>query len=95
MVRIKRAFGDALISVAALITLMVMLAAFDVRVREQISMRIGSGRAASAQVADAGVMIRDLTSVVTEAVRDQSIEHAPLVIFVLAATVLMLFMLRT
>jgi hypothetical protein len=33
--------------------------------------------------------------VVTEAVRDQSIEHAPLVIFVLAATVLMMFMLRT
>jgi hypothetical protein len=27
--------------------------------------------------------------------RDQSIEHAPLVIFVLAATVLVLFMLRT
>ena len=95
MVRIKRAFGDALISVAALIALVLMLASFDVRVREQLSMRLGSGRAATTQVADAGVMIRDLTSVVTEAVRDQSIEHAPLVIFVLAATVLMLFMLRT
>jgi hypothetical protein len=94
MVRIRRTFGDALISVGALVALVLMLAAFDGRVREQISLRLGSGRA-STQVANAGVMIRDLSSVVADAVRDQSIEHAPLVIFVLAATVLVLFMLRT
>lgn len=94
MVRIRRTFGDALISVGALVALVLMLAAFDGRVREQISLRLGSGRA-STQVASAGVMIRDLSSVVADAVRDQSIEHAPLVIFVLAATVLVLFMLRT
>lgn len=94
MVRIRRAFGDALISVAALVALILMLAAFDGRVREQISLRIGSGRA-SAQVADAGAVVRNFTGVVADAVRDQSIEHAPLVIFVLAATVLVLFMLRT
>lgn len=94
MVRIRRAFDDALISVGALIALILVLAAFDGRVREQISLRIGSGRA-SAQVIDAGVVVRDLTGVVADAVRDQSIEHAPLVIFVLAATVLVLFMLRT
>ena len=94
MGRIRRAFGDALISVVALVALILMLAAFDGRVREQISLRIGSGRA-SAQVVNAGVVVRDLTGVVADAVRDQSIEHAPLVIFVLGATVLMLFMLRT
>lgn len=94
MGRIRRAFGDALISVAALVALTLMLAAFDGRLREQISLRIGTGRA-SAQVADAGVAVRNLTGVVVDAVRDQSIEHAPLVIFVLGATVLMLFMLRT
>lgn len=94
MVRIRRAFDDALISVGALIALILVLAAFDGRVREQISLRLGSGRA-SAQVIDAGVVVRDLTGVVADAVRDQSIEHAPLVIFVLAATVLVLFMLRT
>jgi hypothetical protein len=33
--------------------------------------------------------------VVLVAVREQSIEHAPLVMFALAATVLVLFMLRT
>jgi hypothetical protein len=94
MVRIRRTFGDALISVGALLVLILMLAAFDTRVREQISLRIGTGRA-TAQVADAGVVVRDLTSVVATALRDQSIDHAPLVIFVLAATVLVLFMLRT
>jgi hypothetical protein len=93
-VRIPRAFSDVLISVAALLTLIVMLAAFDVRVREQISLRVGAGNG-STQVADAGVAIRDVVSVVVAAVRDQSIAHAPLVIFVLAATVLVLFMLRT
>lgn len=92
--RIPRAFSDVLISVAALLTLIVMLAAFDVRVREQISLRVGAG-SSSTQVADASVAIRDVVSVVVAAVRDQSIAHAPLVIFVLAATVLVLFMLRT
>ena len=93
--RIHRAFGDVLISVGALLALIVILAAFDGRVREQISLRIGSGARASAQVAEASAALHDLTTVVMDAVRNQSIEHAPLVIFVLAATVLVLFMLRT
>jgi hypothetical protein len=95
MVRIRRAFGDTLISVAALITLITVLAAFDGRVREQISLRIGSGQSAANSVSGAGVVVRDLTAVVVDAVHDQTIEHAPMVIFVLAATVLLLFMLRT
>jgi hypothetical protein len=94
MVRIRRAFGDTLISVGALAALVLMLAAFDGRVREQMSLRLAPGHA-SAQLAGASVALRDLSAVVVEAVHDQGIEHAPLVIFVLAATVLLLFMLRT
>lgn len=90
----KRAIGDALISVGALCALIAMLATFDARVREQIMMRVGVGQPA-AQVADAEATVRTLASVVFVAARDQSIEHAPLVIFVLLATVLLLFMLRT
>ena len=90
----KRAIGDAVISVGALCALIAMLAAFDARVREQISMRVGAGQPA-AQVANAEATVRNLASVVFVAAREQSIEHAPLVIFVLAATVLFLFMLRT
>ena len=94
MVRIRRAFGDTLISVGALAALVLMLAASDGRVREQISLRMAPSQA-SAQLAGAGVALRDLSAVVVDAVHDQGIEHAPLVIFVLAAAVLLLFMLRT
>ena len=90
----KRAIGDTLISMGTLCVLIAMLAAFDARVREQISMRVSAGQPA-AQVANAEATVRNLASVVILAARDQSIEHAPLVIFVLAATVLLLFMLRT
>ena len=90
----RRAFSDTLISVMALGALVLILASLDDRVREQISMRMASGQAA-AQMAGAGATVSSLTGVVVDAVRDQSIEHAPLVIFVLAAGVLMLFMLRT
>jgi hypothetical protein len=44
---------------------------------------------------NAGTHVRDLATVVFEAARNQSIAHAPLVIFVVAATLLTLFMLRT
>lgn len=90
----KRAFGEALISVGSLGALIAMLAAFDPRVRQQIALRISAGQPA-AQVADAEATVRNLASVVFIAAREQSIEHAPLVIFVLLATVLFLFMLRT
>ena len=89
----KRAIGDALISVTALCALIALLAAFDPRVREQISMRVASQPAA--QMANAEATVRNLASVVFVAARDQSIEHAPMVIFVLLAIVLFMFMLRT
>jgi hypothetical protein len=79
---------------AGLCTLIGLLAVFDPRVREQFAMRLSAGRPA-AQVADAEATIRNLASVLYMAVRDQSIEHAPLVIFSLVAIVLLLFMLRT
>jgi|SoiMetStandDraft_2_1073263.scaffolds.fasta_scaffold08957_2 hypothetical protein len=94
MVSMKRTFGDTLISIGALATLLTMLVMFDERVREQVAMRF-AGRTPSGELADAGHRMRDLASVVIEAARTQSLDHAPLVIFVLASTVLVLFMLRT
>ena len=40
-------------------------------------------------------LVGSLVAVIAQAVRDQSMERAPLVIFALAALVLVLFMLRT
>ena len=90
----RRAFGDTLISVGALATLLATLVLVDDRVREQVSMRF-SGRTPSTELADAGTHARNLAHVMMTAAHDQGLEHAPMLIFVLAATVLVLFMLRT
>jgi hypothetical protein len=39
--------------------------------------------------------VNDVVLAALDVLRDQSLEHAPLTIFALAATVLLLFMLRT
>jgi hypothetical protein len=89
----RRPFGDALLSIGALAILLFALVSVDDRVREQVSLRLSARP--SVELATAGAQVRDLTSVVFRAARDQSIDHAPLLIFSLAATVLVLFMLRT
>lgn len=90
----RRVFGDAMISLGALAVLLLALVALDDRVRDQLSLRM-HGHAASGDLVDAGVHVRDFAAVLLDVVRDQSLDHAPLLIFALAATVLVLFMLRT
>ena len=79
-------------SAGTVIILLLVLVAVDDRVREQLSLRFSNP---SMEIANAGYQVRNLTNVIAEAARHQSIEHAPLLIFALAATVLVLFMLRT
>ena len=74
-------------------TLLLLLIAFDPRVREQVSLRAVSRP--SVEIVTAGAKVHDLATVLAEVARDQSATHAPLLIFALAATVLTLFMLRT
>jgi hypothetical protein len=92
MVRMQRRFSDFLMSAAALVTLILTLAVFDGRVREQLALRMESP---SSQVTSTGVAVRDVAAIVFDAARYQTVEHAPLVIFVAVASVLLLFMLRT
>ena len=91
--RMRRAWGEALLSAGTVMTLLLLLIAIDPRVREQVSMRVVSRP--SVEIAAAGARVHDLTTVLAEVARDQSATHAPLLIFALAATVLTLFMLRT
>jgi hypothetical protein len=88
----RRAFGDAMISLGAVLLLLMMLVTVDPRVREQVAGAWGPG---SPGVATISSQMREVTSVVVSAARDHSIDNAPLMIFALAATVLVLFMLRT
>lgn len=90
----RRAFGDAVISVTALFILLLMLVSIDDRVRDRVSGFWGGGPNSS-EIVGAGRELGSLVTVMFVAVKDQSIEHAPLAIFTVAATILVLFMVRT
>ena len=88
----QRVFKDALISGAALIILLIALVAIDHRVRDRVEAALQGDL--SSEVRSATSMASEVASVVVIAARDQSIDHAPMVVFVFAATVLVLGMLR-
>jgi hypothetical protein len=89
----RPAIGEWLMSAAALGVVGLTMMAVDDRVREQVALRLGTDP--SVQLSTAGAHVRNLATVMLEALHDQSSEHAPLLIFVLAAIVLVLVMLRT
>jgi hypothetical protein len=88
-----RVFREALMSAGTVVILLLILIAFDDRVRDHVSRRIVAHP--SAELASVGRQVRDLTGLIAASARDQSLGHAPLLIFTLAAAVLVLFMLRT
>jgi hypothetical protein len=90
-VGMPRVFGDAVISISAVLALLLMLVAIDPRVRIQVaSVWGGSGTRSSV-----GQDMAEISTVVMSSIRDHGIDNAPLMVFALAATVLVLFMLRT
>ncbi len=88
--RVSRSLGDAAVSVAGFLAVLAVLLAADDRARERVMQTVSDGRAATW-----GSQASGLLSVVIDAARDQSIAHAPLLIFVLVAGLLLMFMLRT
>ena len=89
----RRAFGEVLMSAGTVTVLLLVLVVIDARVRDQISQRFMTRP--SVELASAGYHVRDFTAVIVAAARDQSRQHAPMLVFALAAAVLVLFMLRT
>ncbi len=90
----QRVIKDALISVGAVVVLIVALVSIDDRVRQRVA-EILRTPPSSAEIAGTGAQVAQVSNLVFKAVRDQSVENAPMVIFGVAATVLVLFMLRT
>ena len=90
----RRPLSGGFTAAASVTTLVIGLAALDDRVRYQLA-HLFSGRGPSGEMVTAREYLENLLSVVVQTVRDQSMERAPLVIFALAAVVLVLFMLRT
>ena len=68
------------------------LVSTDERLREQV--RALANSTSPSTVADAGVQLREMGTALLDAAQTQSIEHAPMMIFVAVATVLLLFMVR-
>ena len=89
----RRAYREALMSVGSVGILLLVLIAADDRVRDQFSRRVVAHP--DVELASAGRQVQHFTSVIAVAAREQSFGHAPLLIFALAGSVLVLFMLRT
>jgi hypothetical protein len=89
----RSGFGEAAMSAGAVLVLLGVLMSLDPRVREAV--RFTDASRPATEVMQAGGRARDLALVLLEVARDQSIDHAPLMIFTLAAAVLVLFMVRT
>ena len=94
-VRRRPPFAGALAAIGSLGALAAGLAFMDERVRGHLARLIASGASPSGELATVGDRVQDFLYIAVQAARDQSIEHAPLVIFGLAALVLVLFMTRT
>ena len=86
----RRAVLDALSSLAALSLLTVILTAVNPELRQQVSQRLSSGQAITGVVSST----RSVATGVIRTARFQTIGYASLVLFVGAAGVLVLFMLK-
>ncbi|HUR33693.1 MAG TPA: hypothetical protein VM032_07845 [Vicinamibacterales bacterium] len=91
MRRVTSGFITTSAGIAAIVT---GLAVIDERVRGEVA-ALASGHARAGDIAGVGGRMQELGLVALYAVRDQSIEHAPLTLFALVALVLFVLMLRT
>ena len=88
----RRKFGEALLSVGAVGVILLVLVLYDERVREQFTLRTADP---AMELSRMGQQASALSTVLLKAAHDQSMAHAPMLIFVFAAAVLTLFMLKT
>lgn len=91
---LRRPLSSGLTAAGGLCALLIGLAVIDDRVRDQVA-KVFARQGPTAEIASIGSQLEEMAAVVAQAARDQSIEHAPMVIFAVAAMVLVLFMSRT
>lgn len=89
----RRALDNALLSAGAAVILVLVLVALDPNVRTQVWRQAATSP--SVHLADASQQASQIAHVLFAAVRDQSFANAPMLIFGVAAAVLVMFMLRT
>lgn len=89
--RMKLGFQQAVISALVFGGVLLALVSVDPRVRERVTDFVAGGDG----LAPLGVRATDLGQALMTAVRHQSIENAPLLIFATVGAVLFVFMFRT
>ena len=94
MQRAQRAIGDAFITAGSAMALVLTLVLFDDRVREQLTRAVDPSHPGAALASMSG-RANEVAAILATAARQQTLAHAPLVIFAVAAAVLTIFMLRT
>jgi hypothetical protein len=87
----KLGVRETIVTPAVFVGILLMLASVDDRVRERFGYVVSSGDG----LAPWGDRLADLGGALMSAVRYQSIENAPLVIFATVSVVLVLFMVRS
>jgi hypothetical protein len=87
----NRRIRQALVSAAVFVAILVALVSIDDRVQERFSEVFSSGNGLSPW----GDRVSDLGGALTSAVKHQSIENGPLLVFAAVGAVLFVFMVRT
>lgn len=82
-----------LLSGGVLLFVLALLVSVDERVREQASATVRGLSSSSA--GDLGARISEMADVTVDAMRTQSLDHAPLLVFIVAASLLVLAMARS
>jgi len=90
----RRAVGEGMLTLGGAVLLVLTRVMLNDRVREELASVVDTRHPASS-VAALSSSAGQIVAIISAAARQQSIDHAPLVIFSLTATVLVLFMLRT
>ena len=90
----RSAIVGASMMTGSALALVVALVMIDERVREQVRAML-DGRHPGATLTDLGHRLGDVAMIVAADVRTMSLAHAPLMIFAIAAIVLVCCMLRT
>jgi hypothetical protein len=89
----RRVIGEALMSMAALVILLTVLAAIDPRVREHVTGVLRKDTLA-ADVARMNAEAHSAVKVARWSAREHGLDHAALAVFVVVATGLVVAMLR-
>lgn len=84
---------DLIGSIVGFLVVLGALVALDPRVGFHLKALASGG--VPGEVSDVGDKLTELGNVLLAAVRDQSLDHAPLLVFSIAAIVLVFFMVRT